>query len=58
MLVECKLLVRFSVLDVLVHLSRIYKIKIGNNWELSEVPKKTLKILEKLDKHITKNLQS
>lgn len=58
MLVERKLLARFSVLDILVHLSRIYKIKIGNDWELSEIPKKTLKILEKLDKHITKNLQS
>jgi len=57
-LVEHKLLARFSVLDVLVHLSRIYKIKIGDNWELSEIPKKTVKILEKLDKHITKNLQS
>jgi len=39
-------------------LSRIYKLKVAETWELSEIPKKTRQILEKLDPHITKNLQS
>lgn len=41
--------------DVILHLSRIYKLKIEGKWILSEIPKKTRKIIEKLDLtvHIT-----
>ncbi len=41
--------------DVILHLSRIYKLKIQGNWALSEIPKKSRKIIEKLDLklHIT-----
>jgi hypothetical protein len=50
------LLGRFSVLDVLVHLSRIYKVKLGDGWAVAEIPRASAKILEKLDNHITQNL--
>jgi transposase len=39
--------------DVLIHLSRIYKLKIQNEWITSEIPKKTRVILEKLNLPIT-----
>jgi len=58
MLVERGLLGRYSVNDILVHLSRIYKLKVDGDWVISEIPKKSRQILEKLDPHITKNLQS
>jgi len=58
LLVRCGLLLRFSVLDVLVALSRICMVRLDGGWVVSEVPKKTMKIFEKLDKSITKNLQS
>ena len=57
-LVERKLLGQYSPRDVLVHLSRIHKIRLGDKWVTSEVPKKTNHIIEKLGEHITKNLRS
>lgn len=34
--------------DVILHLSRVYKVKIGDDWVLSEVPKKSRLLIEKL----------
>jgi len=48
LLLEKELLKRYSVKDVLVHLSRIFKLRINGEWMLSEVPKKTEKLVEKL----------
>lgn len=47
------LLKRYSPRDVLIHLSRVYKMKIQDQWVTSEIPKKTRLINEKLDLHIT-----
>lgn len=48
-LVEKSLLNTYSVKDVLLHLSRIYKLKIGNEWLNSEIPKKTRNLINKLE---------
>jgi len=48
-LVEKSLLNPYSVKDVLLHLSRIYKLKIGNEWLNSEIPKKTRNLINKLE---------
>lgn len=58
MLVDRGLLKKYSPMDVLISLSRIHKLKLGDEWVISEIPKKTNQILEKLDPHITKNLRS
>jgi transposase len=49
------LLKRFTPKEVILHLSRIYKLKIGEKWMLSEIPKKSGMLVEKLglDLHIT-----
>ncbi len=41
--------------DVILHLSRFYKLKIQDNWTISEIPKNSRKIIEKFDLklHIT-----
>jgi transposase len=48
-LINKDLLAKCSPKDVILHLSRIYKLKIEGKWILSEIPKKTRKIMEKLD---------
>jgi len=53
LLVDNKLLNNYSPHDVLIHLSRIYKLKIEDKWLTSEIPKKTRKIIEKLNIPIT-----
>lgn len=45
-LVDNSLLKKYSPNDVLIHLSRIYKLKIQDEWITSEIPKKTRNILE------------
>lgn len=52
-LADNSLLKRYTPNDVLIHLSRIYKLKIQNEWITSEIPKKTRDILEKLNMPIT-----
>jgi len=52
-LLDNDLLKRYSPKDVLVHLSRIYKLKIQNQWVTYEIPKKTRDIMEKLNLDIT-----
>lgn len=55
LLINKDLLANCSPKDVILHLSRIYKLKIEGKWILSEIPKKSRKIIEKLDitVHIT-----
>ncbi len=52
-LADNSLLKRYTPNDVLIHLSRIYKLKIQNEWITSEIPKKTRDILGKLNMPIT-----
>ena len=48
-----KLLSKWSVADLLAHLKYIFKVKLNNSWQLSEVTKKTSQFLSALDLHIT-----
>lgn len=54
-LTQKKLLKKHSIKDILLHLSRVHKLKIQQEWMLSEIPKTSRTIIEKLDiqKHIT-----
>ena len=53
LLVKKELLSKFSIRDVLMHLSHIKKIRINGQWHLAEVTEKTRKLLSKLDYAIT-----
>jgi len=53
LLADNQILKRYSPNDVLVHLSRIYKLKVQEKWITSEIPKKTKNITEKLNIPIT-----
>jgi transposase len=55
LLLNNDLLGRFSPKDVLTHLVRVHKLKIGDEWVTSEVPKKTRLIVEKLQIPIMQN---
>jgi hypothetical protein len=48
LLMSKDLLNNCSPKDVILHLSRVYKVKIGDEWMLSEVPKKSRLLIEKL----------
>lgn len=50
---EKELLAKFSVADFLSHLKYIFKVKINDEWHLSEITKKTSKFLETLNLPIT-----
>ncbi|KAF5430170.1 Transposase, partial [Candidatus Methanophagaceae archaeon] len=52
-LADNSLLKIYTSNDVLIHLSRIYKLKIQNEWITSKIPKKTRDILGKLNMPIT-----
>jgi transposase len=41
--------------DVIEHLERISRLKIGDEWKYSEIPRKSRKIMEELDLHIMQN---
>ncbi len=47
LLINKDLLTNCSPKDVILYLSRIYKLKIEGKWILSEIPKKSRKIIEK-----------
>ena len=47
-LLEKGLVKRYTPKDVLIHLSRVKKLKVGGEWVLSEIPKKTREILKML----------
>jgi hypothetical protein len=48
LLMSKDLLNNCSPKDVILHLSRVYKVKIGDDWVLSEIPKKPRLLIEKL----------
>jgi transposase len=50
---ENDLLCRFSVADFLAHLKYVFKVRINDQWYISETTKKTNKFLETLNLHIT-----
>ena len=52
-LVKNELLSKFSIKDLLIHLSYIKKIKINGQWHLAEITSKTKKLLDKLGCAIT-----
>ncbi len=45
---KAKLLSKYSVKDVLIHLERIYKLKMPHGWEILEIPKQKRLIAENL----------
>ncbi len=55
LLVSKDALSKYSPRDVILHLSRIFHVKIGTNWIISEIPKKTRLLIEKteIDLNIT-----
>ena len=55
LLVDKKLLKKYSPKDVLLHMSRVNKIQAGEKWYISEIPKTTRMLAEKMEieLHIT-----
>lgn len=53
LLVKNELLTKFSIKDLLIHVSYIKKIRINDQWHLSEITDKTKKLLAKLGCAIT-----
>ena len=53
LLADNSLMKKFSPADVLVHLSRVYRLKIQDRWITAEIPKKTRDIMGKLSIPIT-----
>jgi transposase len=52
-LVEKELLAKFSINDLIMHLSYIRKVRINGCWHLAEITDKTRRLLAKLECHIT-----
>ena len=52
-LMEKELLAKFSITDLIVHLSYIRKVRINGCWHLAEITDKTKRLLAKLECHIT-----
>ncbi|RLC65826.1 MAG: hypothetical protein DRI52_12705 [Chloroflexi bacterium] len=53
LLLEKNLISKYSVSDILMHLTEIRKVQINDEWKLAEITGKTQKLLEKLNVHIT-----
>ena len=53
LLLEKNLISKYSVSDILMHLTEIRKVQINDEWNLAEITGKTQKLLEKLNVHIT-----
>ncbi len=49
LLISKDILSRCSPKDVILHLSRVFNVKIGDDWLISEIPKKTRLLIEKLE---------
>jgi len=52
-LIEKELLAKFSINDLIMHLSYIRKVRINGCWHLAEITDKTRRLLAKLECHIT-----
>ena len=48
LLLQSEVLDKYSPRDVILHLSRVFKLRIGDKWVLSEVPKSSKILMEKL----------
>jgi len=48
LLVYKDVLSKYSPRDVILHLSRVFHVKIGDNWIVSEIPKKTRLLIENM----------
>jgi hypothetical protein len=48
LLISKDLLSKYSPKDVILHLARVQKLRIGTNWRLAEIPKKSRVLIEKL----------
>ena len=55
LLMEHDALKKYSPKDVIEHLERVNMLKIGDEWKISEIPKKTRILIEQLDIHIMQN---
>ena len=53
LLTEKQLISKYSVKDLLMHLTEIRKVKINNQWKLAEITSKTQSLLKKLDIPVT-----
>lgn len=49
LLVSKNLLSKYSSKDVILHLARVQKLRIGTNWHRAEIPKKSRILIEKLE---------
>ena len=49
------MLKHYSPKDVIEHLERISRLKIGDEWKYSEIPKKSMKMMEELELLIMQN---
>lgn len=47
-LVSRDILSKYSPKDVVLHMARVKKLKIGGDWHLAEIPKKSRILIEKL----------
>jgi hypothetical protein len=52
LLVSKNILSKYSPKDVILHLARVQKLRIGTNWRLAEIPKKSRILIEKLGLNI------
>lgn len=52
-LMEKEVLAKFSITDLIMHLSYIRKVRINGCWHLAEITDKTKRLLTKLECHIT-----
>jgi transposase len=48
LLTDKNLLSKYSPKDIIQHLSRVHKVKIGEKWHTSEIPKTTRNLIEKM----------
>jgi transposase len=49
LLIHKDVLSKYSPRDVILHLSRVFHVKIGDNWRVSEIPKKTRLLIENME---------
>ena len=49
------LLRKYSPQDVLEHLGRVFMLKIGEEWKISEIPKKSRVLIESMEIPIMQN---
>jgi hypothetical protein len=48
LLISKDILSKYSPKDVILHMARVNKVKIGDSWQLAEIPKKSHALIKKL----------